>query len=241
MTPSRSVATRAVVVLAMAVWAGAAACDTVATDRPAQLTSVPADTPTAAPRWQAGYAALTTDSARNRFLRDSMVVYGRALEFDTVDGAGDEQHLPVDSARSWPGPLVRIEPQRTIHALSDSLLATGRIVARILNRSADSTYTPLQLAPGDTAYWWVEQRGGSAWVSAFVRTSAPAGGVLVAGLQRTSHGAHRWLQPTARWIAPPTYDGQPAVFMFGFAPWSGCTGSVCCEGGTTLAGAVTFF
>ena len=90
--------------------------------------------------------------------------------------------------------------------------------------------TPLRMLAGATAYWWGEERATGGWVSAYVRTAAPAAGVLVSGLQRTTHGDHRWLQPTARWGSPPADGIYGMGLMCGFAPWGGCPGAVCCEG-----------
>ena len=229
MPTSRSDAGRAIMVLAMLGGSAAAGCGFEPPQQSPGEPRIVVDSPTPPPSWQATYAALTTDSARNLFLRDSLVAYGRSLEFDTVDGAGDEQQLPVDSLRSWAGPLMRIEPQVGIHALDDTLLGSGRVIARIINRSADSTYAPLRMLAADTAYWWVEQRASAGWVSAVVRSGAPAAGVLFGALQRTTHGTHRWVQPTARWVWPSPDSSYATRRLFGVALWGGCTGPVCCE------------
>jgi hypothetical protein len=174
---------------------------------------------TPAPSWASYYAALGSDSLKNVTLADSVVGYGRTLEFDTVDGAGDEQPLWVGTTDSGHfGPVTRIEPQRGSYLLDSLKLQTGRVIARIINRSADSGYAPLRMLPKDTVYWWIERRNG-AWISAFVRTQPPSQGILVDSLQRTTHADGQWKQALARWVDP----------AFAYGTWIDCSSSGCCS------------
>ena len=216
MTTSRAVRSRAAVVVTLAVVAfGACRTTQIASDT-SQSTEPP---PTPAPAWAAAYAALGTDSARNAFLRDSVRGYGVSLGFETIDGTGDVRRLFAAGGRAG-GLLVRIEPQTGIYRLTDSALAAGRVIARVVNLSADSgRLGPLWVLPSDTVYWWVERRG-TRWVGAFVRSALPRRGILVDSLKLTTHGpSYAWRQAVARWVWADDGDGA----------WGDCTITGCCE------------
>jgi len=181
--------------------------------------STPDDTlPTPAPTWANVYAGLTTDRQRDSMLASAVVPYGQSLSYDAADGAGDEQRLwvgPIDTGHL--GPPARIEPQRGTYLLDSTSLAGGRVIARIINLSADSGYTPLNMLANDTLYWWVERRSGQ-WISAFVRTKSGPSGILVDSLRRTFHTDGQWRQALARWVS---HSAEGA--------WGDCSHSGCCE------------
>jgi len=83
--------------------------------------------------------------------------YLRTLQFVPDSEAGDRQALLVgrypESARY--GPLATISPE--VHSYDGSLreLKYGKVIARIVNESADS-YPKLGLLPRSTTYWWVQ-------------------------------------------------------------------------------------
>jgi len=96
--------------------------------------------------WASG--ASTDDSVR------SISGYGRSLGdagFVAAVGAVDEQRLRVCwSGRCGYGPLAVIQPRSGITDSTSTTLASGEVIARIINRS-DSGYI-YRVAGGDTSY-----------------------------------------------------------------------------------------
>ncbi|AHG89542.1 hypothetical protein J421_2005 [Gemmatirosa kalamazoonensis] len=219
----RSSHSRAAVVFTTFAISGAAASGCVPSSGQTVTITQLVDTvpvaPTPAPTWAAGYALLTTDAARNAWLADSVPNYGRSLAFDTVDGAGDEQRLMVDSTGL--GPQARIEPQIGAFKLADVTLGAGRVIARLINTSGTASYTFLAMQPNDTVYWWVERRS-QRWVGAIVSVKS-GNGKFIDSVTMTNHGVYTWKQSLSRW--------QPVLLYA--APWGTCENSVCC--GTTQA------
>jgi hypothetical protein len=94
---------------------------------------------------------------------DTLLAYISTLQFDTTEWAGDAQRLMVGTcpASCSHGPLVRIEPEKRAHRNKASSLQgnQGRIIARMINKTATDSYPKYNLAPADTVYWAVRQVG----------------------------------------------------------------------------------
>ena len=99
-----------------------------------------------------------------------------ALEFDTLEAAGDEQRLTIfetaagvpggpcppgvpDSVRSCRhGPLAVIQPEINSHLHGQNELKAGRIIAKLrIPASEKDSYEKLAMVPGHTTYWWVQR------------------------------------------------------------------------------------
>jgi hypothetical protein len=96
-----------------------------------------------------------------------------ALDFDTLEAAGDAQLLTVFNTRPGApggpcppgvpdtviscrhGPLAVIEPEINSFRYSSDDLAHGRIIAKLSVKGQTEGYDKLALAPGHDTYWWV--------------------------------------------------------------------------------------
>ncbi len=170
--------------------------------------------------------ASTDDSVR------SISGYGRSLGdagFVAAVGAVDEQRLRVCwSGRCGYGPLAVIQPRSGITDSTSTTLASGEVIARIINRSdsgyiyrvagRDTSYK-FNMHARDTVYWWVGRRGDSL-VSVFVSTR-PGVRPMQSDLTIEDHGPRYWKQSLARWI----WDERDE------AAWGTCDGGVCCKSG----------
>ncbi len=158
---------------------------------PAATTGATGEPPTPPPPFAGGI---------DRASPEEVLRYARSLQFDDRAGAGDRQRLMLGTcpADCRYGPLARIEPQVGAHALADSGVASGRIVARLVNED-DQPYPKLFLEARDTTYLWVDSTDG-AWRARFISTRA-GGKVRPAKLTREYHPerTRRWLQAVARW------------------------------------------
>jgi hypothetical protein len=95
----------------------------------------------------------------------------RLLVRDTVGGGGVACHGdPNHTCRH--GPLAKIEPVVDADKRDTSALNQGAIIARLfLGNSETESYPKLNLAPGDTTYWWVQRQSDSTASSRFLRIS----------------------------------------------------------------------
>ena len=131
--------------------------------------------------------------------------YLRRLHFVTDTEAGDRQALLVghypDSAQF--GPVATILPEARANLISGTLLARGRVIARITHETADS-YPRLGLMPHAVTYWWVEyNRRTDTGRSVFIAVDADTNivGRTPRGLQVTrEHREYRGSEPTARFV-----------------------------------------
>jgi hypothetical protein len=107
-----------------------------------------------------------------------------SLSFDTVASVGDEQRLlvrvPLDSGAVCHGdpthgcrhgPLAKIEPVIGADERSASAIDQGIIIARLFLRDSSESYPKLNLAPGDTTYWWVRRLSADSATSKYLRIS----------------------------------------------------------------------
>jgi hypothetical protein len=181
---------------------------------------------------------------------DSIRAYITTLDFDKREGAGDDQPLVVgcpDACRI--GPEVVIQPEKRTHKNSEASLATGpgRIIARIINRDPKEAYPPLNLAPGDTVYWAVDQvkpesRNRSSGRSLYISARGLRGESKTPVLKKPMHVVHHpendpWKQALARWVpADSTYKGDGAPgggasdypMMRSMTSWNNCRSQSCC-------------
>lgn len=146
---------------------------------------------------------------------DAVVAYGRGLAFETVDGLSDTRRLSPQCDRCAVGPVATIQPEKGEYLVSWRDFAKGRIIARLINE--DTVSAPrFGLAPGDTAYWWIDRRNGQ-WRSVFVPTR-PGLPRVVGELIITKHQGLEWHQSLARWLW--SADKEQG--------WSAC-GNRCCK------------
>lgn len=149
------------------------------------------------------------DSGDTLFASPSFAAYLGTLSFVSDSEAGDRQALLVghypDAAHY--GPLANIAPE--LHANDGTIadLKSGKVIARIVNESADS-YPKLSLLPHGTTYWWVQYDSSDTGVhskSSYVAVNDEGAvvGVLstIDSLQVVrSHVTFRVMQPLARFL-----------------------------------------
>lgn len=112
---------------------------------------------------RAGFDTITAMYPSDGALRE----YIMSVHFLTDHVSGDERMLDP----THPNIIVRIEPAVGNHLLNDAQLKTGgRIVARLVNRSADSV-SRFALAPRGRTYVWVQNTGGS-WRGVLISTDS---------------------------------------------------------------------
>src|SRR6266704_2093816 len=94
---------------------------------------------------------------------DSIVKYGRGLDYDSVYGAADSQRVDFATGNIGSGDWAIIQPEKGAWALDEKEVAEGRIIARIRSHAV---YAPFGYGPWWT-YWWVDRKGGQ-WRSILV-------------------------------------------------------------------------
>jgi hypothetical protein len=119
-----------------------------------------------------------------------------------------------------------IQPRSGITDSTSTTLASGEVIARIINQSdtgyiyrvagRDTSYK-FNLHARDTVYWWVGRRDTSL-VSVFFSTR-PGVRPMQSDLSIEDHGRYYWKQSLARWI----WDERDE------AAWGTCDGGVCCK------------
>jgi hypothetical protein len=152
--------------------------------------------------------------------------------------------------------VVAIQPEKRIHRNNDKSLAVGAgvIIARLINRDTLDSYPPLNLGPGDTVYWGVDQvkppgrddvsTGRSLYISTRGLRSAkdrPVPGtqaVLSIPMHVREHPSYKpWKQALARWIPvdslypgreAPGGDEGAALRFVSYKTWGGCKSQACC-------------
>ena len=169
-------------------------------------------TPTVAPT---AFFTGAVDSAP----RSAVLNYARTLDYDSTHGVGDYRRLMVGSCpRCMYGPHVFLRPERGAATLQTTMLAEGRVVARLINLDAD-TYAKFNLAAHDTVYWWVDRRGPrGAWRSVYV-SSDPTRPLQPDTLIVTSYHGSRWERTWARFLWRDTDE----------ALWVACDMTGCCR------------
>jgi hypothetical protein len=177
------------------------------------------------------------------------------LRFDEREGAGDRQPLIVGCpAACRIGPEVSIQPEKRTHRNSVASLAEGpgRIIARIINHDAKEGYPPLNLGPGDTVYWAVDQVkpvrdtvsvGRSLYITARGLRGETKTVVLPKRVYVRDHPHQEsWKQALARWIpVDSTYEdstdihyeapggGAAELLLYrALATWGNCRSNSCC-------------
>jgi len=148
--------------------------------------------------------------------------YVAKLDFDTNYDAGDEQRLAIGQYPNMKyGPLVAIQPEIGNFSLVEDDLHHGRIIARMVNYSAEP-YPKLGLAPHSITFWFA-QLGPDSTKNRSVMISTDSTGTIVGrptplllhyGRDHKDSTRNRGL---ARWIWSDT-DEQT---------WSAC-GTKCC-------------
>ncbi|HEV8304491.1 MAG TPA: hypothetical protein VGQ25_06015 [Gemmatimonadales bacterium] len=160
-----------------------------------------------------GPSAVIRDSS---VYANRIVEHGRRLDFDELDGVGDQQRLMLgrcDSSCSY-GPLATIQPYRNTHRINSAQQDSGVIVARIIS---DGAYPKFNIHGRDTVYWWVRLRKGDS-VSVFAST-APEVRARVSDLAITPHSPRTYNRALARWVW--TDRDEEA--------WVTCDGGRCCR------------
>lgn len=197
------------------VWLGCARSDSGETATQRQpMTGQETVLPTPAPTFGG-----PVDSATNQDLQG----YIGALHFVTDPEAGDRQALLVgsypDSAQY--GPIARIEPEKGNFKIPPSQLATGTIIARIINEGTQP-YPKLGLLPRGTTYVWVEVDSATGQGrSVFVELDSTGGVSSVHPARLTTNQNHpdfRAVQALAKFVW--TNQDEEA--------WSVC-GAKCCK------------
>jgi hypothetical protein len=180
--------------------------------------------PTPAPGFAAPYDSVPPDT---------LLAYIATLQFDDREWAGDAQRLMLGTCPGscTHGPLVRIEPERRAHNNKNTSLQgnQGRIIARMINFSADS-YPKYNVAPTDTVYWAVREVG--------AYTNDTARGVSLYISTRGLRGTH----PTPVAYDSATVERHPHAYYSGRAlahwvwsdtdetKWGTCAGGgACCK------------
>lgn len=165
-------------------------------------------------------------SGPDYFSDTTFLAYLKTLSFVTDSEAGDRQALLLgrypDSAHY--GPLATIAPE--VHANDGTIddLQSGKVIARIVNESADS-YPKLGLLPHGTTYWWVRYDSSDTGVhsqSSYIAVNAQ--GVTV-GVKSTidslevvrTHTMFRVMQPLARFLWRSNDEDT----------WGTCNGQCC--------------
>jgi hypothetical protein len=150
---------------------------------------------------------------------DSLLSYARAQVYDTLESVGDEQFLTEGTcgANCRPGPRAAIQPQVETFRYRRTDIAGGRVIARIVNRDS-LAYPALNLAPRDTAYWFVDSAA-SGWRSTFISSSKGSQPVS-RPLTIERHPGQPHTQALARWKL--TAAGVPV-------PWQSCVDEGCCR------------
>ena len=168
------------------------------------------------PRATPAAHGLTAPDAGNR---GDVIAYARTLDFDTASDAGDTRPLSTPACVACAvGPLATIQPERGTVSLSQAELASGRIIARIVNRNAEG-WSDLALTPRDTTYLWVDSLAGS-WRMMFVPNRKDAE-MVVRPMRIKYHPATGHDRAEARWrISSRTGAVQP---------WERCIKTGCCE------------
>ncbi|MGH7699705.1 MAG: hypothetical protein ACREMJ_04175 [Gemmatimonadales bacterium] len=143
------------------------------------------------------------------------------LDFDSRPGAGDRQLLHREPCPPCArhGPLVTIQPEKGSYGIPRRDFARGRVIAKLINESPDSTDERYGLTPGAVVYWWADDRPGKAPRSIFFRVS-PTPGFVVRDLEIEDHGRSVWWQGMAGWV-------------WGSAEmaWASCGDRGCCRSG----------
>jgi hypothetical protein len=141
---------------------------------------------------------------------DSIVKYGRGLDYDSVYGAADSQRVDFATGRIGSGDWAIIQPEKGAWALDEKELAEGRIVARIRSHSV---YAPFGYGPWWT-YWWVDKQGRQ-WRSLLISDSLKTRvhDTLPHTTTYDTHVGYEWRQSVARWKG---------------SQWASCSRSACC-------------
>jgi hypothetical protein len=194
-----------------------------------------------APDFKDPFDAATPDQIRD--------YVNNKLQFDTTEGPGDKQSLPVGCpAACRPGPVVAIQPEKRMHRNNQKSLAVGpgRIIARLINLDPVDSYPPLNLGPKDTVYWAVDQvkpsgRDASTGRSLYISAEGLRGkktAVRSIPMHLKDHVTYDpWKQALARWKpvdstyygrkTPGGDDGATALIIT-YMTWGGCKSQSCC-------------
>lgn len=115
------------------------------------------------------------------------------------------------------GPRVRVEPEIGAYRIGRSVVAKGRIIARVVNLDS-IPYPKLALQPFGTTYWWVDSAGAGGYRSIYVPTDS-----TTLTLQDTlfyhPEPSQRWRQSLARFLVVERDDKL----------WTACDSLGCCR------------
>lgn len=151
--------------------------------------------------------------------RSEVIAYARTLDFDTASDASDSRRLSsLPCSNCTFGPVATIQPERGTVSLTPAELATGRIIARILNRDAEA-WSDFALTPNDTTYVWVDSLAGG-WRMIYVPNQQEAQ-MLVRPMVISHHPETLHDRAEARWRR---HSRTGALI-----PWERCTRMGCCE------------
>jgi hypothetical protein len=166
-------------------------------------------------------ALITSPGGIDSAPRIGVLSIARGQDYDTSHGVGDYRRLMVGSCPACAyGPHVILNPVRGTWRFDSTMLAEGRVLARLINRDADG-YPKFNLAPHDTVYWWVDRHGpDGTWRSVFV-SSVPSRALKTDTLFRrvTHETASPWGRTLARFVWQDTDE----------ALWVACDMTGCCR------------
>lgn len=153
--------------------------------------------------------------------RAAFLDYARSLTYESQKEFTDAQRLMVleDSVPRY-GPLVSIEPQAGVAALTLDELAQGRVVAQFVNRDGSGEGYPKLAVPAGQrrAFWWMRRNAEGRWRAVLVPddTAAP---VVERAARYDYHPDYRWNHPRALWLWDDADERA----------WTTCSRSGCCE------------
>jgi hypothetical protein len=154
--------------------------------------------------------------------RATVLDYARRIPYMEI--SGDSQRLMLGScpADCRYGPRAHIDPASRSYELNDAALASGRILARVINVDT-IPYPKLNLGPQDTVYWWVDGTGGR--LRSVLVSSRPDVPPVVTGFRSEPHpeqkSGWRWRQAQARFGWRDTDEEL----------WVACDWAECCRAG----------
>jgi hypothetical protein len=115
------------------------------------------------------------------------------------------------------GPRVRVEPEIGAYRIGRAVVATGRIIARVMN--VDSIpYPKLNLQSFGTTYWWVDSAGAGGYRSIYVPADSTKP-TLQDTLRYHREPDQRWRQSLARFLVVERDDKL----------WTACDSQGCCR------------
>lgn len=146
----------------------------------------------------ASFSRVTATEPSDSALR----AYFRILRFVTDPSGADVRPLVIvrgDSVRL--GPVASIQPEIGSHRLNHRALRRGRVVARIVNASADE-HRWLGMAPRSYTYFWVQADPAAGYEGVMITTDSETGAIRGRALLELNFQPHSGMlrkQAFMRW------------------------------------------